>query len=340
MSKDYTMDLFNTSFVREIKKLREKGVSDEKIVDIIQSADFSKPLLEIVQKKSEDNVDYFEKTMYERVLEERAISAQFMAHNEQIWGKGFVASEAMYILAIESAQLYGEYLDAQPEKRLKEKEYRFLALREIHSRACQQFLEIIYLMKAGFADGAYARWRSMYELSVVAEFICHNDEPVAKAFIEASATDDRWNDWAKAAPCLTHKKRVTFNDIQEQCDFSTDDWKKQYQLANKVVHASPQGTLGRLGNYVETGALSAGHSDYGISTAAEHSAISLSIITTLYLTLLPYGDGLVHADSIRRWVDVVRKYYYEAEDKCFTETDVPKVTLIDGTVKKKRKFKE
>ena len=63
MSKDYTMDLFNTSFVREIKKLREKGVSDEKIVDIIQSADFSKPLLEIVQKYSEEE--------YGKVIEER-----------------------------------------------------------------------------------------------------------------------------------------------------------------------------------------------------------------------------------------------------------------------------
>lgn len=259
-----------------------------------------------------------------------------MAHNEQIWGKGFVASEAMYILAVECAQLYGEYLNNQPQKRLNEAKYRLLALCEIHSRACQQFLEIIHLMKAGFADGAYARWRSMYELSVVAEFISHNDEPVAKAFFEASYTDDRQNEWAKTAPCFAQKKRVTFNDIQEQCDFSTDDWKKQYQLANKVVHASPQGTFGRLGNYGETGALSAGHSDYGISTAAEHSAISLSIITTLYLTVVPYGDGLVYADSIRRWVDIVRKYYFAAEKNSFSESNIPKVTLIDGTTKREK----
>lgn len=333
------MDLFNKSFAQEIRKLKDKGVSNEKIVDFIQNVDLSKQFGEIIEIKSKNDVDYFENTMYERVLEERARAAQFIAHHEQIWGKGFVASEAMYILAVESAQLYGEYLDNQPEKRLKDKEYRFLALREIHSRACQQFLEIIYLMKAGFADGAYARWRSMYELSVIAEFISHNDEPVAKAFVEASSTEARWNDWAKAAPCFAQKKRVTFNDIQEQCDFSTDDWRKQYQLANKVVHASPQGTFGRLGNYVETGVLSAGHSDYGISTAAEHSAISLSIITTLYLTLIPYGDGLVHADSIRRWVDIVRKYYSVADKNCFSESNTPKVTLIDGTVKKKGEIK-
>ena len=36
----------------------------------------------------------------------------------------------------------------------------------IHGRALQQFLEIIILMKNGFADGAYASWRSVFELII------------------------------------------------------------------------------------------------------------------------------------------------------------------------------
>ena len=81
---------------------------------------------------------------------------------------------------------------------------------------------------------------------------------------------------------------------------------------------------------MDSGAISAGHSDYGIATAAEHSAISLSIISTLLFTLIPYGDGLMHATCHQRWVDIVRKYYFEAEENCFSEANNPRVTLVDG----------
>ena len=41
---------------------------------------------------------------------------------------------------------------------------------------------------------------------------------------------------------LKIKKHVTLNDIQKKCDLNSAIWKKQYELANKIVRASPQGT--------------------------------------------------------------------------------------------------
>jgi len=101
-------------------------------------------------------------------------------------------------------------------------------------------------------------------------------------------------------------------------------------LANKVVHASPQGTFGRLSVYKPTGIIPAGHSDYGIAVPAEHSAISLTVVTTHLLTVMPYGEGLVNIECLDKWIDVVRKYYFEAEDNCFSEDNESRAIRVSG----------
>lgn len=61
--------------------------------------------------------------------------------------------------------------------------HKYTALKYIHGRGLQQFLEIITLMKNGFADGAYSRWRSLYELNIIASFISEYGEEIAEAYI-------------------------------------------------------------------------------------------------------------------------------------------------------------
>ena len=51
------------------------------------------------------------------------------------------------------------------------RKFMFLALQHLHGRACQMFLEILTLLRNGFGDCAYARWRSLYELNCTAYFI-------------------------------------------------------------------------------------------------------------------------------------------------------------------------
>ena len=332
MAEDRFMEMFKQVMFEQIETLQKKGISEKRIIEMLRSGIIEEVLNEGKEVMSKGMVDDLEATMYERVLETRAHKAEFMARHEQIWGKGFIASEAMYEIVLEMVGDYNHYLIDLDEVETQDKKYRYVVLREIHARACQQFLEIIYLMKAGFADGAYARWRSMYELSVVVEFIKSNEEKVAKSYLEFADSEDKWYNWAKVASCFEERKgNIRFNDIQQKCDLSSENWKKQYELANKVVHASPQGTFKRLGNYKTLGVVPCGHSDYGIAIAAEHSAISLALITVQYLTLFPYGDSIVHADCINKWVDVVRKHYYEAERNCFSDENKLRAARIDGS---------
>ena len=47
----------------------------------------------------------------------------------------------------------------------------FVTLAIVHAKACQVSSEILVLLRSGLADGAYARWRTLYELSAVGLFI-------------------------------------------------------------------------------------------------------------------------------------------------------------------------
>lgn len=121
----------------------------------------------------------------------------------------------------------------------------------------------------------------------------------ARAFIESSETEDRY-EWARASNVFNYKKGryISFNDIQRDLKEFHQLWKDQYILANKIVHASPQGAFGRLANMNSGNVIPIGRSDYGITTAAEHSAISLSQVTTVFLKQFHHGDSTVAMDYI------------------------------------------
>lgn len=318
MPNDFTMELINGALQQQLEEFKVDGLSDSEILDKISELNFEDILIKVSDVMASDTVDIMENTMYEKVLEERTKTAQFIAHNEQIWGKGFVASEAMYIVSLELAQAYSNYIAKIPKEDVADKQFRYVALRAIHGRACQQFLEILHLLKNGFADGAYARWRSLYELSIIAEFISQNGEDVAKSYCESANTDGDYHDWAKAAPFFANNRHVSFDNIKKKCTVEDDVWRGQYKLSNKIVHASPQGTFGRLANGpgIE-GLISAGHSDYGLAMPAINSAISLSIISACFFKVIPFGDGIVYIKTMQKWTNVIRKYYTDIEASCF-----------------------
>lgn len=321
MIKDTTMEIFEEALQSVAEDMEKNGKAEADILCHFESKELSKVLIDSLEKMSCDIKESMERTMFEEVLNFRAEDAEFLARQEQKWGKCFVASEAMYLLILEVAEAYNDFVSEKDKEDIKPSLNMYVALKHIHGRALQQYLEVVTLMKNGFADGAYSRWRSMYELAVIASFIKENGEEVAKSYIEASTTTDRY-DWAKSSGLFENKKtkHVTFNDIQKKCDLNSAIWKNQYDLANKIVHASPQGTFARLGNMNHPDQISVGRSDYGITTPAEHSALTLAIISSLFLTVYPYGDGLLAIATINRWIDVIRECYFRTHDEVFPDS--------------------
>jgi hypothetical protein len=64
---------------------------------------------------------------------------------------------------------------------------KFAALVKIHQRALQVSNEILVLLKAGYADGANARWRTLCELGVISFFLRDSDNQVSQRYLDHQA---------------------------------------------------------------------------------------------------------------------------------------------------------
>ena len=118
-----------------------------------------------------------------------------------------------------------------------------------------------------------------------------------------------WLEGAKDSSGNLIKAR-TFSDIQRECDMHPD-WKKQYDLACWTNHASPQGTFKRLGNSPNQNAIPVGHSNYGITTPAEHSAIALSWMTAMFINIFPNLDGVSRIGLLNKWIELIRRCTFQ-----------------------------
>ena len=318
MSQDFTKDLFFSALKEHIEEQHAEGKTGEEILSKMDEQKIENAYSALIEQMTKDCIATLHDSLYERVLQGRANNAHFVVHNEQIWQKCFVASEMMYLIVLEAAEDYRKIFNELPDEQKREMQYRYITICQLHGRACQQYLEILCLLKAGFADGAFARWRSMYELCVVAQFIKQNDESVAKAYYEQSFAEQCEYEWAKTAPCFKDKDYIRFRDILNKCKSITKKWEDQYGLSNKTVHSAPQGTFARLGKPQDLDIVAVGPSDYGLAMPAVNSAIVLAIISALYFTLLHSGDGVLYARVATTWVDKIRDVYSEIEENCFS----------------------
>ena len=271
----------------------------------------------MVNDTSNQLVDNAKNIMYENSLLFRCEETEIVAKINQKWFKAFVSSEALYMMIFDAVKDYSDYVNKIGDREKGEAIHKYTALKYIHGRGLQQFLEIITLMKNGFADGAYSRWRSLYELNIIASFISEYGEEIAEAYISSHNTEDRY-EWARACGVFSPKKKyISFDDIRKKANFPSDLWQRPYQLANEVTHASSQGTFNRIGVIDGEEKISIGHTDYGLTIPGEHSAITIAQLTGLLLMVYPSGDYIVAAKMINKWVDVVREQYFKTHDYIF-----------------------
>ena len=201
----------------------------------------------------------------------------------------------------------------------------------MHARACQVSEEILCLLSAGFADGAMARWRTMYEMDVVTLFIHDHGEELAQRYLDHSvvesfnaARDDKEcferlgyepisdEEFAEVesaknkavsiygpgfgtpfgwASSLLQKKKPVFKDIEKAVSF--DHFRSQYRLASYPVHAGAKSTLFRLSLPDGVDGLLTGPSDSGMADPGQNTAISLAQISAAFLMLHPILDNIV-----------------------------------------------
>ena len=148
----------------------------------------------------------------------------------------------------------------------------------LHARAINIAREISHLLKGGYADGAMARWRSLHENSVIAEFLSQGDENLSVRFLDYQAVIR-----LKAARSyLEHQEFLDFERISSEqmekykeevdalCEKYGKNFKSKYGWACEKFPNDKQVTFQTIEKYVDLSFL---RIHYGFASANVHSGI-------------------------------------------------------------------
>jgi hypothetical protein len=299
--------------------------SEKDVLKLGELADkFMERLPAIIENTSKDAAERLLKTLKQRWPEqaayERAVLEGFKERLEARWGKGF---NLLRMLLIGCRELGEETATQLPRSRSNKKRILRSLLVRLHARACQITTEIVTLIENGFADGAMARWRTLYEVGVVATVIADAGEALAWLYLEHEVVESRFAmdeydrchealgfrplpkrvrrrvERAFAVAVKTHgadfgkpygwaaahlkKKRVTFRDLEDAAQRSA--MRSYYKMASYNVHAdTPKSIFSRLGVLGDQSLILAGASDAGFRDPGQNAAITLLQITAVLLS--------------------------------------------------------
>ena len=230
----------------------------------------------------------------------------------------------------------------------------FETLARLHARACQVASEILTLLKAGYADGAHARWRTLHELSVISMFIRDNGNDVAERYLLHDGVEsykaskiyqencnalgyqpsneeelekikqryyDLINRYGKEygtdygwAASVIDKGRPTFYEIEKKSGLN--HLRPFYKMACNNVHAGTTGIFFKLGLCEESGdILLAGPSNLGLTDPGQSAGIPLSQITTTFILLNPNIDRIVTSEVLLNLDHEIGNVFWECEQK-------------------------
>ncbi len=173
-----------------------EGIEGENIaltqVDIDNLRNLLHDLEEDLEKLYQDTVDHASEVTLANCLNElpaelqqqNRVRRQFEKQLQGLWGDPLGLLEMALILATEMGDRVNDELRAEAADN---NDLVFEVLARLHARACQISYEILTLLKAGYADGAMARWRSLYELVIVACFIQEKGQATAQSYIDHCA---------------------------------------------------------------------------------------------------------------------------------------------------------
>jgi len=200
----------------------------------------------------------------------------------RVWGEAFDLFEVFLGICTEVGD---DFNRRRWDSAAREDDHCFNALIRLHARACLVGSEVLTLMRAGYASGAHARWRTIHELAVVAYFIREHGDDVAYRYLrhdeiqaykaacayrehatalaEEPLTDEEFEEiTARRAALLTEfgddfrndygwaahalgTRGVTFAEIEAAVDL--DHFRPYYRMASNAIHPNAHGSFFDLG---------------------------------------------------------------------------------------------
>ncbi len=281
----------------------------------------------------------------------RGFLAAFEANLYYIWGNALDALEIHLAIALEAGEIFNR--EFRPVAATSS-DFVFEVLTRSHARSCQIASEVLSLLRAGHADGAMTRWRSLHELSVVCSFVSKHGNEVAERYLlhqdiesckaaaqyQTYCTRIGYRPFPAEEIAVLEEKRVMLikrfgktyateygwaaeafgsrdprlSDIEKSVEL--DHLRPYYRMASHKVHANPKGVFFSLGLFDGIGnILLAGPSNAGLADPGHLTAISLAQVTTTLLITRPNLDRLVMSNILLKMSDEVGKKFWAADRK-------------------------
>jgi len=264
----------------------------------------------------------------------------------KLWEKPLNLLRVLLILSEEIGRYYNKRL--RPQKS-KENDIVFEALIRLHARSSLIGGEIYTLLCNGYAFGAMARWRSLYETAITIYFIAEHGNVVAEKYllhekIETYKSIIQYNDYDKKlngvpfsekevknvekvkdelckrygksfknrygwAAAELEKKDPTFKDIEKE--IGLDYWQPYYKMASYSIHPNSKSLMFTLGLKNNKNIMLAGPSNADLEEPGCNTAISLCQINSVLLTREPDYLHLVVAKAMIYLSEEIQQSFLE-----------------------------
>ncbi len=257
------------------------------------------------------------------LFDRRVRVAGFNQRLHSRWREAFEALEFAILAHEQAGVLYKVDHDLKYPND-EDKSYEYSALVRLHARACQIAQEILTLVRAGYADGAMARWRALFEIGTVADFIADHGNETAERFLKFSVREtlreaEEYEEYyenlgfAPVEDGVIEDLREEMNELRSEYGNSFDSnygWAEQdldgdasrravarevgtvkfmpfYAFASNAIHGGSKGTQYRLGLTEETQGelLSVGPTNVGFTDPAQLTSLMLHRVTAALLGL-------------------------------------------------------
>jgi Family of unknown function (DUF5677) len=327
-------------------------IAEEELRGDSKSVDYEN----ILNLVSEKLYDLTVSTEVDNVNQLNMKNEAFIKRNYERWKSGFQKLQMLHEISLEAGMEFQKQFLQYPEY---ETDPLLDVLMRHHVSACRITGEIILLLRGGYADGALARWRTLFEISVNGLVIQKHGRNAAKDYIkhgkitaitgmmeyQKTAKDmnrEPYSDNELETAILLKEKLSGGNNsfcwAREHAKVGKlgrlveyvgmGKWSHDYKLACEQVHANYSEMLSLLGmSEAKQDMLLAGPSNSGLVEVAHMTAIILSQITEIFLTShinesnkLDYSDSMIYLSLIKKYVDAVGVEFLRS----YTETSSAK----------------
>jgi hypothetical protein len=248
------------------------------------------------------------------------------------------------------------------------------ALSRLVARTYEVVGEIILLARAGYADGALARWRSLHEICVVAMFLARRSDRCAQMYLShhwveklrlfevgrangtARATNtnrDRYvSDLRMQKTAMVNKfgtafasdygwasvdldrAKTTFRDLESHVGLET--LRRGYQQANSTVHGGALATLTRISLGADGIDSTEVPPAYGCEIATNYATASLSMMVAELCLKTENADLVAMSLVVHNCAFKIREQIEQAQKKVSGDSPRARILMRKAAQRKSR----